>query len=398
MTSSDGNTTVSELVLIPVPEDNERQVVCSISLNPAMSSQHLPEGHTTVTTVMGNGNTGLYLKDSRMLNVTHAPIVSLSLGAPLNPNNLLKGSDVYLECEVKANPGITKVEWYHNDKQLHSSRGIIISNQTLVLQGISKGSHGQYFCRATNIQGSVSSNEVYLDVKYPPVCKSDSTIIRAAVKQTINITCQVDSNPLDYLNYKWHFNNSLENLIELPYNGGSNSASNPQEQHQQMLLQHTDANHASAGYYQRNKRKHSHAQQQQLPKLVHHSAHHTRHASSPMGHSQPCWYHIQPAAYNATANSLQIQCVAGFDGGIPQHFHVQIYDETNRQILYNISYRNPEFTIKRLPSDSLFIIRITAVNGQGPSKLTYKLRARTLMAPLLRTGEYTHTIHTSAMQ
>uniref|UniRef100_A0A1A9UND1 Ig-like domain-containing protein n=1 Tax=Glossina austeni TaxID=7395 RepID=A0A1A9UND1_GLOAU len=113
-TSDDGNTTASELLLIPVPEDNERQVVCSISLNPAMTSQHLPEGHTTVTTVMGNGNTGLYLKDSRMLNVTHAPIVSLSLGAPLNPNNLLKGSDVYLECEVKANPGITKVEWYHN--------------------------------------------------------------------------------------------------------------------------------------------------------------------------------------------------------------------------------------------------------------------------------------------
>uniref|UniRef100_A0A1B0ACS4 Fibronectin type-III domain-containing protein n=1 Tax=Glossina pallidipes TaxID=7398 RepID=A0A1B0ACS4_GLOPL len=97
-------------------------------------------------------------------------------------------------------------------------------------------------------------------------------------------------------------------------------------------------------------------------------------------------------AYNATANSLQIQCVAGFDGGIPQHFHVQIYDETSRQILYNISYRNPDFTIKRLPSDSMFIIRITAVNGQGPSKLTYKLRARTLMAPLLRTGEYNYFI------
>lgn len=54
---------------------------------------------------------------------------------------------------------------YFQDKQLHLSRGVIISNQTLVLQGISKISHGQYFCRATNIQGSVSSNEVYLDVK-----------------------------------------------------------------------------------------------------------------------------------------------------------------------------------------------------------------------------------------
>lgn len=45
---------------------------------------------------------------------TDAPIVSLSLGAPLDPNNLLKGSDVFLDCEVRANPAITKIEWYHN--------------------------------------------------------------------------------------------------------------------------------------------------------------------------------------------------------------------------------------------------------------------------------------------
>ncbi|KNC28310.1 hypothetical protein FF38_05180 [Lucilia cuprina] len=595
-TSSDGNTTVSELILIPVPEDNERQVQCSISLNPSMTSQHLPEGHTTITTVMANGNTGLFLKDSRVLNVTHAPIVSLSLGAPLDPNNLLKGSDVYLECEVKANPGITKVEWYHNDKQLHSSRGIIISNQTLVLQGIPKSSHGQYFCRATNIQGSVSN---------PPVCKSDSTIIRAALKQTINITCQVDSNPLDNLNYKWHFNNSLESLIELPLNmgmmmggGGGLAASlhtplnvmgsngglhhlqqqqQQQPQHQQMLL-HADASHASAGYYQRSKRKHGQQQQpiqakvihgrhgrvalravapltqqqptphfdtwsnmqfeddfeidhhqpmyddnhnthipdthhagdhdddddhddetingvynddlpytqmvysnliyknhldskqrgnkQQIPNYQQHQQLHTQPlhdithnnqyqlaerkrltalhkqqqqhhrivvttatpppppsmaplnnvysyhidsyesfgaiscvASSPMGQSQPCWYHIQPAdlpdaiknctAYNATANSMQIQCIPGYDGGIPQHFHVQVYDELNRQILYNTSFRNPEFTVKRLPSDSVFVIRITAVNAQGASKISYRVRGRTLSAPLLRTASST---------
>ncbi|KAI8037622.1 hypothetical protein M5D96_009786 [Drosophila gunungcola] len=502
-TSSDGNTTISELMLIPVPEDNERQVVCSISLNAGITSQQLQEGHTTVMTSLGNGH-------------TDAPIVNLNLGAPLDPNNLLKGTDVYLECDVKANPSITRVEWYHSDKQLHSSRGIIISNQTLVLQGISKSSHGQYFCRATNLQGSVSSNEVYLDVKYPPVCKSESTIIRAALKQTINITCEVDANPLDNLNYKWHFNNSLESLIELPQLGGGAPL---------MLASGSDL----SGYYQRSKRKHSHGVQQRLlhgrhgrmaavrfededeygefeeygeegqgqpftqmvysnmvhknhvenskqpqrkqlpqqqqqmpsggsPSDGHHSfsssssssssgvlqlaerkrlaALHKQHhrggvatpptttsapplnnvysyhvesyesfgaiscvASSPMGHSPPCWYHIQPAdlpepvknctAFNATANSLQIQCIPGFDGGIPQHFHAQIYDELNRQILYNASYKYPEFTVKRLPSDSVFVIRITAVNAQGPSKVAYRLRGRTLSAPLLRTASST---------
>ncbi|XP_016947465.1 uncharacterized protein LOC108022831 [Drosophila biarmipes] len=514
-TSSDGNTTISELMLIPVPEDNERQVVCSVSLNAGITSQQLHEGHTTVMTTLGNGHTGLYLKDSRVLNVTHAPIVNLNLGAPLDPDNLLKGTDVYLECDVKANPSITRVEWYHSDKQLHSSRGIIISNQTLVLQGISKSSHGQYFCRASNLQGSVSSNEVYLDVKYPPVCKSESTVIRAALKQTINITCEVDANPLDNLNYKWHFNNSLESLIELPQLQ-SGVGLGPV-----MLASGSDL----GAFYQRSKRKHSHGLQQRLlhgrhgrmaavrfededgdagygefeeygeevgqpytqmvySNMVHknhvegskqqqrkqlspqqmpsggssgdshhgsssssgavfqlaerkrlaalHKQHHrggvatpptttaapplhnvySYHvesyesfgaiscvASSPMGHSAPCWYHIQPAdlpepvknctAFNATANSLQIQCIPGYDGGIPQHFHAQIYDELNRQVLYNASYKYAEFTVKRLPSDSVFVIRITAVNAQGPSKVAYRLRGRTLSAPLLRTASST---------
>lgn len=51
------------------------------------------------------------------------------------------------------------------NKPLQSSRGIIITNQTLVLQSISKQTHGQYMCRASNAQGTVSSNDLYLDVK-----------------------------------------------------------------------------------------------------------------------------------------------------------------------------------------------------------------------------------------
>lgn len=49
-----------------------------------------------------------------------APIVSLSLGQPLNPNKLMNGSDVYLECDVKANPPIRKVEWFHSVSTPHS--------------------------------------------------------------------------------------------------------------------------------------------------------------------------------------------------------------------------------------------------------------------------------------
>lgn len=199
--------TNSELSFLPAPEDNGKIVTCSI------------------TTEAINSGTGLFLKDSRILDVRRrlkvfllrslrrvlrslyyyyyyfhqsnekvfrfppptvdAPIVSLSLGQPLDSGKLMNGSDVYLECDVKANPPVKKVEWFHSvsaeqrkqnrfhalinnklqDRQLHTTRRIIMSNQTLVLQSITKGSHGQYMCRATNLQGAVSSNDVYLDVK-----------------------------------------------------------------------------------------------------------------------------------------------------------------------------------------------------------------------------------------
>ena len=115
---------------------------------------------------------GWVRQESIFFSSTDAPIVTLSLGSNLDPKNLAKGTDVYLECRIEANPAIKKIEWYHNNKPLHSSRGIIITNQSLVLQSISKQTHGQYMCRAANSQGSVSSNDLYLDIKCELLAKS----------------------------------------------------------------------------------------------------------------------------------------------------------------------------------------------------------------------------------
>lgn len=546
-TSSDGNSTISELVLVPSPEDNGKEVACLV----AKTLQTIFDSRSALSYENSYGLKELFLKDSRMLNVTHAPIVSLNLGAPLDASSLMAGSDVYLECSILANPPITRIEWFHNDNKLNSARGILISNQTLVLQSISKHTHGKYFCLATNIQGSVSSNEVYLDVKYSPVCEAETTIIKAALKQTINITCLVDSNPFYDLNYKWYFNNSLNNIIELadPSNGLQDfhnlvSSSLPLKSH--AFAEHHSNHHK---FYQEHQ-KHPHHNKRLLEKFViekHHqhsktingdyennqfssvltpalyhtsntlknfklsSLHisnksktennhqrvdlddthllknqelsdykqgkkienphaqklfsniiysnrldkthriHNEHikrpmqeneyrkteskyyvkksgtktsdslklfnvypyyietyesfgaisciASNQMGQSQPCWYHIQPAdlpdavksciAHNATSSSIQITCTPGYDGGISQNFHIQVYDELNRQILYNITFKHPSFKIKSLPSDSVFVLRITSINLQGSSKHLYRLRARTLSVPLLRTASST---------
>ena len=42
------------------------------------------------------------------------PKVRLSLGSSINPESISEGNDVYMDCEIRANPKAYKVEWSHN--------------------------------------------------------------------------------------------------------------------------------------------------------------------------------------------------------------------------------------------------------------------------------------------
>jgi hypothetical protein len=48
------------------------------------------------------------------LSVSDAPLVVLSLGSTLNPNDIKEGDDVYFECNIKANPKEHRITWYHD--------------------------------------------------------------------------------------------------------------------------------------------------------------------------------------------------------------------------------------------------------------------------------------------
>lgn len=123
----------------------------------------------------------------------------------------------------------------------------------------------------------------------------------------------------------------------------------------------------------------------------------TCNAHNSIGQSGPCFYHVIAAEIpdpvrnctvsNTTANSLYIACEPGRDGGIQQNFNIDIFDTTSGSSVYNTSYKTSSFLLKRLPSDSVLLIKVTAYNLQG-SSATFRIRTRTLTAPLLRTGKY----------
>lgn len=98
---------------------------------------------------------------------TVVPELKLFLGANIQPDAIKEGTDVFFECNVKANPWVNEVKWRFEGFPLYgnTSAGIIVSNHSLVLQKVRKEHRGNYQCVAVNSEGEGRSEEVMLKVK-----------------------------------------------------------------------------------------------------------------------------------------------------------------------------------------------------------------------------------------
>lgn len=129
-----------------------------------------------------------------------APQLRISYGTNIARDAIREGSDVYLECAVRANPAIKEVVWLHEGRPMHTSLGhnhhhhhstpsgdsgadnsmsgadeinrldqaigssIIMTNQSLVIQKVHRTHRGRYQCAAFNDQGETLSDMLSLKV------------------------------------------------------------------------------------------------------------------------------------------------------------------------------------------------------------------------------------------
>ena len=116
------------------------------------------------------------------------------------------------------------------------SSGIIISNQSLVVQSVTRSDSGHYTCHVFNTEGEGVSNEVGLAVKctywniyihclhklfdllkYPisdaPVCKKQrNEAFGVARQELVSVRCDVLSDPMENLKFEWIFSKGDEKL------------------------------------------------------------------------------------------------------------------------------------------------------------------------------------------
>jgi len=73
-------------------------------------------------------------------------------------------------------------------------------------------------------------------------------------------------------------------------------------------------------------------------------------------------------ALNITTDSIVVGCRAGYDGGIPQIFHVQVVISDGLELVVNRTSYQPMFPLFGLEANSIYEIVIWAENDKGRSE------------------------------
>lgn len=95
---------------------------------------------------------------------------------------------------------------------------------------------------------------------------------------------------------------------------------------------------------------------------------------------------------NQTTDSLSVECTAGFDGGQPQNFLLEVYDQHTGVLQANMTSReNASFTVLNLEPDRVLTMKLYAYNSKGRSDPT-KLEGFTLKIAEKQTGKPHYSI------
>uniref|UniRef100_A0A0C9Q6Z6 NPHS1_1 protein n=1 Tax=Fopius arisanus TaxID=64838 RepID=A0A0C9Q6Z6_9HYME len=338
-TSNDGNITRSFLSFTPTQNDAGRRLSCR-SENRELS--------------MGP------IESSWILEINYKPVTRIKLGTSLNRNAIREGTDVYFDCLIDAKPPVYKVEWRHEGRTLHHTvpHGIIISNQSLVLQGVERRSAGNYTCVGYNSEGDGESDPYDLNIMFAPTCKPNQTKIHGVAKQEkANISCQVEANP-PLVEFRWTFNNSAESIDVAATHIAKTGISS--------IVSYTPMTELDYGTL-------------------------LCWASNVIGSQQvPCVYHIIPAGHpdmvhncsthNTSTSSFSVRCSEGFNGGLQQSFMLEVKESNSQELRANLTSAVPYFSVTHLNPGMLYQACIYAFNEKGRSE-PMVVQAGTLRLP-----------------
>ncbi|XP_078617610.1 kin of IRRE-like protein 1 [Branchiostoma floridae x Branchiostoma japonicum] len=145
---------------------------------------------------------GLQEKAEMMLNV----IVPIKKPPKIvvRDSSIFAGQSLTLSCRTAEGSPLPTLTWFNGTAQVKQSNkklaeGVAMASLDLVLSELTRWDHGRNFtCMAD--QGypqlaAATASSTILNVKYSPVVRIRSQSIQASEGETLDLTCDVDSNP-----------------------------------------------------------------------------------------------------------------------------------------------------------------------------------------------------------
>eukprot|EP00094_Tigriopus_californicus_P000281 TCALIF_00272-PB protein Name:"Similar to NPHS1 Nephrin (Homo sapiens)" AED:0.10 eAED:0.10 QI:635/0.86/0.87/0.93/0.86/0.81/16/939/883 len=266
-------------------------------------------------------------------------------------------------------------EWLDTGKFVDEdlARGILIGNQTLVLQAVKLPYAGLYTCVASNEEGDGESNAQYLNIKFAPQCRKDQRVVYGAARtSTALVSCFVDANP-NPDHFRWQFQPTPKNSDGI----GRKSVG----------LVDIDRNDYTI--------EHDHSVLSYIPDNSDYGTAFCWAENSVGGQREPCRFNLVQESppeplrkcllKNVTWEDFSVECTRGFDGGHEAQYHIEIYEDGNH-FLHNLTSLEPRFRIVQLKPGQSYGLLLYASNALGLSS-TRRLNASTMLLGDKRTAE-----------
>ncbi|XP_071547959.1 protein turtle homolog A-like [Panulirus ornatus] len=330
-----GNVTTATLTVVVEREHDGATLACTAA-NPLLP--HAP------------------LTDSIKLKVFYTPVVRLSLGRHLTADLIKEGDDVFFECTIRANPTVHRVDWYHSGVPVvhNVTGGIVVSGLSLVVRRLRRRHSGFYTCAAANMEGWNTSNAIHLTVRHSPVCAGDvwERTQGAARGEPAVVVCGVEAVPAQGVTWAW---------TRVSEDGRERPIAEEDVRSEGLSSSVVVTPLTPEDYGQVSCRATNSVGRQRRPCLV---------SLVPAGPPDPLTNcSADPAALTEAYSdpltwSLAVTCHEGFDGGLPQEFILEAWQE--HVLVANMSSDFPEWVVC-LRGGVATRLRMTASNARGRS-------------------------------
>ncbi|CAL8294240.1 unnamed protein product [Lota lota] len=199
-----------------IEEGSSVTLSCSSDANPAANytwfnvntgrpSRVMNQGQQLVFRNILSSNSGQYLCEARNKLGTESKLITINVKyAPKTPSvtvspsgEIEEGRSVTLSCSSDANPA-ANYTWFKNNQPL-----VWNPSQPYTFPSVRPEDRGTYHCHAENKYGHLSSNSLFMDVKYAPKTPSVTMSPSGEIEEgsSVTLSCSSDANPA--AKYTW---------------------------------------------------------------------------------------------------------------------------------------------------------------------------------------------------